>query len=367
MSIKILFCDNSLRELLNFRENVIRYYVSQGCEVILVAPDTYAYRPESFLGRYIPVKFSRSGMNPIKDLSYFFTLCRIYRTERPDYIFHYTIKPNIYGTLAARVCGIPSTAMIAGLGYIFYKKNLKCLLARSLYKWALKYSEKVLVLNEANKRFLLDYGIVRPTQLIHLQGGEGVDLARFSEQQKQGKRPVFLMIARLLYDKGYREYVEAAKRVKELYPEVEFQVLGDIDLEYPRHVPEEVIKQDHASAYIVYLGYAIQVEDKIRQADCVVLPSYYNEGLSRVLMEATAMGKPVITCDIPGCREAVEEGVNGFLVPPRDVDALVEAFKKMLMLTPQERKEMGKKSRQKAEQEFDIQHVIAVYRKIIKG
>lgn len=363
--MKVLFCDNSLRELLNFRKEIIKYYVEQGARVVLVAPKTLEDIPLYGNVRYISVEMSRSGMNPWQDWCYFRILYKIYKTECPDYIFHYTIKPNIYGTLAARSNRIPSSAMIAGLGYVFYKHNLACWFARKLYRFALKFSDKVLVLNAANKELLLSQNMVPSFKLLHLKGGEGVDLKYFSvrQQNKNGDEVIFLMISRLLYDKGYEEYVQAARAVKEEYPEVQFQLLGGLDTSYPRHVPEARIYQDHEAGYVRYLGYCSDVVGKIQQADCIVLPSY-NEGLSRVLMEALAMGKPVITTDIPGCKETVEEGKNGFLVQPRDVDSLVCAVKKMLGLGREEWQEMGKYSRRKAEREFDITHVVEVYQQI---
>lgn len=367
MGRKILFCDNSLRELLNFRGEVVRFYASQGAEVVLLAPPTSTYVPVHANVRYIPVKLSRSGMNPLSDFFYILALYRIYKKEKPDYVFHYTIKPNIYGTFVAHILGIPSSLMIAGLGYVFYKKGLGCNIARYLYKWALRYPQYVLVLNVANKDFLLSNKTVQPEKLIHLRGGEGVDLKLFSEcvHPPVRNKMIFLMIARLLYDKGYAEYVDAARITKSKYPDTEFQILGAIDTVYLNHVTEEQVKHDHDCGYIRYLGFCPDVFSKIEAADCVVLPSYH-EGLSRVLMEAIAMGKPVITSDIPGCRETVEEGVNGFLVPPKNGLALAEAIEKFVNLSFERRCKMGKCSRKKAEEEFDVKEVIDVYQKIAR-
>ena len=176
---KILFCDNSLRDLLNFRGDVINSYAADGFEVVLVAPETCEFRSDYPHVRYVPVELSRSGMNPLKELSYMRTLWGIYRRERPDYIFHYTIKPNIYGTLAARLCRIPSTAMIAGLGYVFNNSGLGNAIARALYRFAMRYSEHVLVLNAYNRDVVLEKGIASLRQLILLPGGEGINLDRF--------------------------------------------------------------------------------------------------------------------------------------------------------------------------------------------
>ncbi len=173
----------------------------------------------------------------------------------------------------------------------------------------------------------------------------------------------FLMVARVLYDKGYTEYVEAARTIRREHPEAEFCLLGAIDKVYPKYVPEEVIKKDDAEGVIRYLGYVSNVRPVMQAADCIVLPSYH-EGLSRVLIEALAMGKPIIASDIPGCRETVEEGRNGYLVPARNIEKLASAFQRFLSLSLEERKEMGRYGRMKAEREFDVKDVISVYRRI---
>ena len=366
MSLKILFCDNSLRELLNFRGEVIKYYASQGYNVVLVAPPNRDYPYTDANIKYIPVNLNRSGTNLFQDWLYFTTLRKIYKAEKPDYIFHYTIKPNIYGTLAARSCKIPTTAMIAGLGYMFNKKGIGSTIVLKLYKFALRFSEYVFVLNASNKQFLEACHIVPASKSLLLTGGEGVNLKQFTpfEQETKSECTVFLMIARLLYDKGYSEYVEAARVIKQKYSNVEFHLLGAIDTVYPNHVPEEKVKQDHDDGVITYWGFSSDVISHIQIADSIVLPSYYNEGLSRVLMEACAMGKPIITTDIPGCKESVEDGVNGYIVPPRNYQELASAFEKFINMDKKARSKMGEYGRKKAEKEFDISHVIDVYKKI---
>ena len=178
-TMKILFSDNSLHDLLNFRGDVIQNYAKDGFEVVLVAPKNQEYVPAYPNVRYIPVELNRSGMNPLKELRYMMTLYRIYQKERPDYIFHYTIKPNIYGSIAARMCGIPSTAMIAGLGYVFNKKGIGNMIARWLYRFALRFPEHVFVLNASNRDIVLRKRIATPRQLILLPGGEGINLEQF--------------------------------------------------------------------------------------------------------------------------------------------------------------------------------------------
>lgn len=176
---KILFCDNSLRDLINFRGDVINNYASNGFEVILVAPANYDYRPDFPNIRCIPVELNRSGLNPVKELLYMKTLYKIYRKEKPDYIFHYTIKPNIYGSIAARLCHIPSTAMIAGLGFVFNKNGIGSLIARGLYRFAMRFPEHIFVLNKSNRDVVLERHMATSEQLILLSGGEGINLNKY--------------------------------------------------------------------------------------------------------------------------------------------------------------------------------------------
>lgn len=362
--MKILFCDNSLHGQLNFRGEVIKEYASLGCQVVLVSPPDQEFKWDIANVKYLPITLHRTKKNPITEICYFFKLLKIYAHERPNYIFHYSIKPNIYGTLAAKMCQIPSTAAITGLGYMFSGNGLGAKFARTLYKFALSFSEYVFVLNKGNKQYLQELNIVSSHKIMLLSGGEGVNLDRFKPSTGiRTDKVIFLMIARPLYDKGYSEYVTAAKKIKERYKNVEFELLGQMDLVYPDHVPEDIVMKDHDNGVINYLGFSTNVIPIIEKASCIVLPSYH-EGLSRSLMEAIAMGKPVITTDISGCRETVDDGKNGYLVPPKNAIALKDAFENFLNLSETEREEMGKCSRVKAEKEFDIKHVIDVYRKI---
>jgi hypothetical protein len=177
--MKILFCDNSLRELVNFRGDVIDFYAQNGNQVVLVAPKNYDFSELGGNVKYVPVQLSRSGMNPFSDAKYFFSLLRIYRKEKPDYIFHYTIKPNIYGSFAAWLCHMPSTAMIAGLGYVFSAKGLKSIMGRNLYRLAMRFPQHVLVLNEYNRQQVIAKGICKSEKVILLKGGEGINLEKF--------------------------------------------------------------------------------------------------------------------------------------------------------------------------------------------
>lgn len=180
--MKILFCDNSLREFLNFRSDIVKSYIDRGDEVVIVAPNNSEIPSYLDTIKYYPIKLSRGGMNPLSDIKLMLNYLKIYRRESPDYIFHYTIKPNIYGTFAAKIAGIPSIIMVAGLGYVFTANGLGCKIARKLYKAALSMSKKVLVLNQSNYQYLLDKGLSNSAKLILLKGGEGINLTEFDNK-----------------------------------------------------------------------------------------------------------------------------------------------------------------------------------------
>lgn len=367
---KIIFCANVLWDLVNFRGFIIRRFVDKGFEVILVAPKdvdggaAWKLIPEGV--RFIPVHLDRCGTNPWNDISYHRSLYRIYKKERPDYIFHYTIKPNIYGTLAASRLGIPSTSMISGLGYAFENRGLMSAIAGSLYRFALRRAKHVFVLNRENYRFVIDEKISSTEKTIWLRGGEGVSLTRYPFLNNDSDKTTFMLVARVLADKGYYEFVEAARMVRKEYPDVKFQILGPIDELNPVHITREMIRKHEESGAIEYLGTTDDVPSiEGRPGTVVVLPSYH-EGMSRSLMEALAMGKPVIASDIPGCREAVIEGQNGYLVIPKDAPSLAEACFSYLRLSPEERMKFSLASRRLAEDVFDIEHVYVAYKKVMQ-
>ncbi|WP_287622105.1 glycosyltransferase family 4 protein [Parabacteroides sp.] len=366
--MKILFTDNSLWSQLNFRGYIITHLRYLGHEVVMVSP---ADANSEGMGlpdgvRHIDIAMRRTSTNPIRDLCYFFRLLRIYRKERPDYIFHFTIKPNIYGTLAARLLGIHSTAMVAGLGFTFSHGGWASWVAHRLFRLGLSFADKIMVLNEENARILVDRKVARKEQVVLLEGGEGVDLERFRFSDNRSDKTIFLMVARVLYDKGYREVVEAAKIVRRTHPEVEVQLLGPVDEAYPNAVSREQIRKDEESGAIKYLGYTTEPEKFMGRPGILLLLSSYHEGLNRSLMEGCALGKPIIASDIPGCRETVCEGENGYLVPPKDSDALAKAMLRYLSLRDEEKEAMSVNSRRLAEERFDINRVKGVYVRILQ-
>lgn len=367
--MKILFCDNTLWGLVNFRGAVIRHFAQMGFEVVLVAPqdDTTFMKtviPEDV--RYIPVHMNRCSQSPYHDFKYFLSLCRIYRNEAPDYIFHYTIKPNIYGSIAAFLLRIPNTDIITGLGHALVGNSIKNRMATVLYSLGLRCANSIFVLNRFIANFVMERKICRSRKTVLLRGGEGVCLERFPMTDHSSEDTTFLLIGRLLEDKGYYEFVQAAREVLQKGWKARFQILGPLDYSYPKHVTQEDLERDVADGIIEYLGVTDHVQQYLQQKGVVVVLPSYHEGLSRSLMEACSCGCPIITSDIPGCRETVTEGKNGFLVPPKNVELLTDAMIRYLKLSIDEKKSFSIYSRRKAEQNFDIRLVIDAYAQVLR-
>ncbi|MGL5099151.1 MAG: glycosyltransferase family 4 protein, partial [Fusobacteriaceae bacterium] len=316
--MKILFVANKLWDVFIFRGGVIKSLVEDGHQVKIVAPDDGRVDTGKALGaKAIDIKVDKRGMNPLRDIFLFFQLLKIYRIEKPELIFHYTIKLNIYGTLAARILGIKSIAVLTGLGYSFVQKGLVSKIAKVLYKFSLKGAEEVWVLNRDDRDYLLREEITEEKKLFILPG-EGVNTEKYKpiSKERQNEEIVFLMIARAFFDKGFREYEEAARNIKKEYPQMKFQFLGALGEGSRGGVDKEYMDRLIQEGTMEYLGITDDVPSVVKKVDCVALPSY-REGISMVLLEAAAMEKPIIATNVTGCREIVEEGVTGFLVESR--------------------------------------------------
>jgi len=369
---KFLFVANVARDLYNFRIGLMRVLRKKGFEVVCIAPEdgfVEKFKDEGF--RFIPLEYlRRESKGLFNNLLLIWELYKIYKEEKPDLIFHYTIKPNIFGNIASGIAGIRSISVVTGLGSFFVRKSVLQIVIKYLYKFSFIFTEKVFFLNTDDRDLFVKEGII-PSKKEVLVNGEGIDTDYFSPEfckeysKKRKDHLVFLLIARLLWDKGIGEFVESARKVKERYPEVEFWLLGPLDKANPTAVPSKTIKSWEEKGIIKYLGVVDDVRPLIHQSDVVILPSY-REGIPRSLLEAISMGKPIITTDAPGCREVVEDGKNGFLVPVKDVEALTNAMIKFIELTEEERQEMGHYSREKAIREFDEKIIVKKYIEVIE-
>jgi glycosyltransferase involved in cell wall biosynthesis len=370
---KVMIVLNTAWNLVNFRSGLIRALVERGYEVVAVAPwDEYAPRLADLGCRYVPLAMDNQGTHPGRDALLLLRFYRLLRRERPDVFLGYTVKPNVYGSLAAHALGIPVVNNIAGLGAVFIRDSWLTRVVRQLYRIALRRSRKVFFQNGDDRHLFIEGGLVKPSVTDQVPGS-GIDLERFAYTARsslvslQGERaPVhFLLIARMLWDKGVGEFVAAARRVRQRHPEARFELLGFLEVRNPAAISREQMDAWVAEGVVRYLGVSDDVRLQIAAADCIVLPSY-REGTPRTLLEAAAMGRPLIATDVVGCREVVEDEVNGFLCRLKDADDLADKMERMIALRPEVRAEMGWRGREKVEREFDANLVVDAYLRAVR-
>jgi glycosyltransferase involved in cell wall biosynthesis len=368
MKLKIFISANTSWNISNFRAGLIRAFLQQGYEVIAVSPtDSYSPHLVELGCRYLPLPIDNKGTSPLRDFGLFLRYFRLLRRERPDVFLGYTIKPNVYGSLSAHLLNVPVINNISGLGTAFIRNSWLTHIAKALYRLALRSSATVFFQNEDDRSLFVDLKLVAPHQTALLPGS-GIDLQQFRPAQTQSPQPeapCFLLIARLLRDKGVGEFVDAARIVKARFPEARFQLLGFLDAENRTAIPKAAVDEWVNEGTVEYLGAADDVRPVIAASDCVVLPSY-REGTPRTLLEAAAMGKPLIASDVPGCREVVEHGKNGFLCKVRDPADLAQKLLDFIDLADAERIGMGRASRVKVEREFGENIVIRRYLKSVE-
>jgi len=365
MSFKFAFITSQAFSLYNFRGSLIREMVDQGIQVYALAPDydDKSRRAVSELGAEpVDCFMSRTGMNPLLDFFGLWKLSRQLKKLELNSTLAYFIKPVIYGTLAAAFANVPKRyAIIEGAGYVFndgenisWKRKVLRFMVTKLYAWSLYYADRVFLLNRDDQELFVNEGMVNPDK-VDLLNGIGVDLQHFMPRPCPMGFPSFIMIGRLLRDKGVYEYVKAAKIVKESYPECQFYLVGDVDLN-PASVKKVELQSWCEEGILIWPGQVEDVRDWLERASVFVLPSYYREGIPRSTMEAMAMAKPVITTDAVGCKETVEEGVNGYKIPVRDPDALAKAMLKFIA-GRESIIHMGLASRRMAESKFDVKNI----------
>ena len=354
---------NTSWNIYNFRLALIRELRDQGYRVVIIAPrDEYTQKIEEEGFTCYDIKMNNKGVNPLEDLFLIRSYYKLYKKIRPHVVLNYTIKPNIYSSLATKKLDIPTINNITGLGTVFLNNNFSSHIARLLYKISLHKNAVVFQNKEDMKLFLEKKLVNQPA--VTLIPGSGIDMEKFKSitQEKKDSKFVFLMIARLIKDKGFEEYIDAIRMIRaSSYGEkCTFKILGSLYLSNPTAIDKETLDGWIEEGIIEYLGHSDNVQEEIEKVDCVVLPSY-REGLSRVLLEASSMKKPIITTNVPGCRDVVDDGVTGYLVETKSSSQLANAMKKMLNLSVDELNMMGNKGREKVETHFSEQKIIAKY------
>ncbi len=359
---------NTSWNIFNFRMNIVKALQAQGYHVLCIAPeDKYSSLLVSEGVSFVPVKMDQRGVNPWKDVMLFFSLWKIYRTYKPAVILQYTIKPNVYGTLAAKLSGIPVVNNVSGLGTVFLNDRFSSKIARWMYRFAFQFPYCIFFQNTEDLRLFVDAKLVKQ-RLCQVIPGSGVDLHRFSAAPFERQHPfVFFMASRLIYDKGLLEYLEACKLMKQQLGDRVTCVLqgAPADQEQAGIVKDKL--QEVLSQYpVVYYPFTDRIEDFVKAADVVVLPSY-REGLSRLLLESAAMGKPLIATDVPGCRDVVRHEENGLLCNVKSAEDLSRVMLLMYEKTSEELNVFSKNSRKIVEEEYSEAVVTQAYLDVVSA
>lgn len=365
--MRIAVVANTSWYLYNFRRNLMNALRADGHEVLAIGPeDEYAGRLRAEGYPHTAVQFLGSSVNPWQEARTVIALGAALRRWKADLVLSYTPKGNIYTGLAARWLGVPFLPNVSGLGRAFIRPSPLTHLVRALYRATLGRAPTVFFQNDEDRDAFVRSRLVDAQRAVRVPGS-GIDLTHFQPPSSEEAGPFrFLLVARLLWDKGIGEYVEAARRIRQLRPDVRFELLGFVGIDNPSAVPRAELDAWMKQGVIEYLGATDDVRPHLARAHCAVLPSSYREGVPRSLLEAAAMARPIVTTDAPGCRDTVEDGRTGFLCRPRDAKDLEEKMLRMLALPAEERRQMGLRGRAKVKREFDERLVIDAYRAAIR-
>ena len=358
---RIVVAANSAWNLVHFRAGLIRTLADEGYDVIAAAPPdpaSFARMPD-LLKRWTTIPVERSGLNPVADLRLLGRFVRLLRRDRPAAFLGFTVKPNIYGCLAARLTAVPAIANVSGLGTAFLSRPILRRVVEILYRVAFAKTAVVFFQNHDDLELFVDRRLVRRSQ-ARLLPGSGIDTSRFEVAPLPDGPVVFLLIGRLIGDKGVREFVEAARTVKTEQPQVCFQLLGGIDDGNRTAISRRELQSWVNDGVVEYLGETSDVRPFVQRATVIVLPSY-REGLPRTLLEGAAMARPLLATDVPGCRQIVRDRVNGLLCAVRDPEDLARAMLEMIGLPKPKLQQLGEDGRKLVESSFAESEVIRRY------
>jgi glycosyltransferase involved in cell wall biosynthesis len=363
MNKKIVISVNTAWNIYNFRSGLVKALTRQGYDVMVMAGDD-EYSPQlSSLGcRFKTLSMDNHGTSPSRDLALLVKYRRVFQSVQPLVYLGYTIKPNVYGSIAANGLAIPVINNIAGLGATFIKSSILTCLVKRLYRYSLRRSDRVFFQNSDDRNLFLQAGLTQ-AGVTDLLPGSGIDLQHFHPlppDPLQERCFRFLLVSRMLKDKGVEEFAAAAEIVHRHIPGVQFQLLGAVDRENPNSIPLEKIASWEKNGLVRYLNRADDVRPYLANADCVVLPSY-REGVPHSLLEAAAMARPIIATDVAGCRDVVDHNLNGLLCKVKNPVDLADKMIQMVRLPPEQRLKMGEAGRKKVASEFDEKIVISKY------
>lgn len=355
--MNVLMLINSFRGLVSFRMEVVDAIISAGHKVIIAGPtDDNSHILEDMGCGIYDIQFDRKGTSPLKDISLTIRYIKLLRQLKPDVVLSYTIKPNVYGGMACRLCNIPQFANVTGLGTAVEKVGWLQYITVVLCKLSLRKAHTVFFQNKANLEFCKKKKIILNNAKLIPGSGVNLQYHKFQDYPSSDVPCCFVFISRLIREKGIEEYLEAAKEIKKKYPETEFHILGTMEDNYA--VKVEQLQKD---GVVIYHGRQPDVRPYIGMAHCTVHPSYYPEGMSNVLLESCSAGRPIITTDRPGCGEIVDDGINGFVIKQKDSSDLAVKIEMFLELPLEKKRAMGLAARKKVEKEFDRNIVVKAY------
>ncbi len=353
---KVLFLVNHDMSVYNFRLELVESLLASGHKVVISSPYGERIGDLKAIGcEYHEIEFFRHGMNPIEEISLICAYRKLLKEVEPDVVFSYTIKPNIYGAMVCKELKIPCVANITGLGTALENESIVQKILILLYRYAFTEIQSVFFQNKENMCFFEKHRIAVGKH--KLLPGSGVNLSRFAPiAYPQDAKVEFAFISRIMKEKGIDQYLAAAKSIRKRYHDTVFHVCGFCEQDY-----EKQLSELSGMGVIIYHGMVRDVQTVFENIHCVVHPTYYPEGMSNVLLEASASARPIITTDRAGCREIIDDGINGFICKQQDSEDLILQIEKFLSLSNKKRKEMGLAGRRKVEKEFDRQIIVNAY------
>lgn len=358
--MKVAFIANTTWNIYNFRKGLVQHFLEKGDEVFVLSPeDEYVDVVKSWGVKWINTPIDGTGMNPLKDLRYLWRIISIFKKEKPDIALGYTIKSNIYSCIAGRITNVPLICNVSGLGTVFLVEGITGFIANTLYKISFKYAKQVFFQNEDDRQLFTS----KIPLLDHRVGtlpGSGINLDEFPYSEVPLSMPVkFLMISRIIVEKGVREFAEAATHFKD-DDRVSFLLVGKLDESHSRSITLNELQEWVDKGAFNYLPHTDKVKELLNESEVIILPSY-REGTPRTLLEGAATGRALLSSNVPGCREVVEDGFNGFLFEPKNSKSLLDKIKLYLSLTESEKRSLSRNSRKLVEDKFDENLVIDKY------
>ena len=363
--MKVAFVANTCWNIYNFRRGLVHDFLSNGDEVIVLAPeDDYFVKLSGWGVRVIITPLEGTGANPIKDLIYLKKLLSVFKTEKPDVVLSFTIKANIYSSIAGKLASVPTVCNVSGLGTVFLVTGVAGRIAMLLYKVAFRFSSFIFFQNDEDKALFTSHIQINDSKTDTLPGS-GIDLEKFRPLKfRDDNITRFVMISRVIIEKGVREYAQAASNFVS-NENVSFTLIGKFDEKHARSIEKSELDHWINSGWIQYFAHSDNIPDVVSKHDAVVLPSY-REGTSRTLLEGAAMGRPLIASNVPGCREVVKDGYNGFLCEVKNAQSLTDKLNLFLSLNRSEREQLASNSRMLVEETYDERIVIDMYNAVIR-